>query len=94
MVTNYMDNCIFCGKPTENVHHLVYGNSKRTLSDSDELLFPLCLKHHDEIHRNGTAGMMSKIIGQLAYERDRCAEGKSKEDARELFRKRYGVSYL
>lgn len=89
-----MDNCIFCGKPTENVHHLVYGLSKRALSDADELVIPLCLKHHDEIHRMGTAGMMSKMIGQLAYERDRCAEGNTVENAREMFRRRYGNSYL
>lgn len=94
MITDYMNNCIFCGKPTENVHHTVYGFSKRKLSDEDELLLPLCFKHHEEIHLNGIAGTMSKMIGQLAYERDRCAEGKTQEDARDMFRKRYGNSYL
>jgi len=94
MVTEYMNNCILCGRPTDNVHHLVYGNSHRKLADQDELVIGLCLKHHNEIHANSSMGIMSKIIGQLAYERDLCAKGSTQNEAREQFRKRYGSSYL
>lgn len=94
MVTKYMSNCIVCGKPAEHVHHLVYGRAHRRLSDEDQLVLGLCFRHHEEIHKNGTLGVMSKIIGQLAYERDKCAEGMSVDESRESFRKRYGISYL
>ena len=38
--------------------------------------------------------VMSKIIGQLAWERNYCAEGHSVEEARQAFMERYGKSYI
>ena len=38
--------------------------------------------------------VLLEMLAQVSYERDRCAEGMSKEDARESFRKRYGRSFL
>nr|DAW76340.1 MAG TPA: CcmH protein [Caudoviricetes sp.] len=46
------------------------------------------------IHGNPMAEAMSKIIGQLAWEKRAVAEGQTEEEAREAFRKRYGESYL
>lgn len=91
MITNYTDYCIFCGKQKDDTHHLVFGRANRKLSDEDDLTVPVCREHHEFLHKNDK---VSRIIGQLAYERDRCAEGYGVDAARESFRLRYGKSYL
>lgn len=94
MITNYTDYCIICGKPKTEVHHLVYGNAKRRLADSDNLCAPLCREHHESMHNSKEMQVMSHIVGQLFYERNMCASGLTTDEARDEFRKRYGVSYL
>lgn len=91
MITNYNDMCILCYKPKTDTHHLVYGRANRALCDHDELVIPCCRSCHEFMHKNPN---VSRIIGQLAYERDRCAEGYGVDAARESFRIRYGKSYL
>lgn len=91
MLTNYNEMCILCYEPKDDIHHLVYGRANRRLCDEDELVIPVCRKCHEFMHKHSN---ISRIIGQLAYERDRCAEGLSKEEARESFRQRYSKSYL
>lgn len=92
IVTKYSGYCIFCGTPTEEEHHLIFGNGKRKLADEDGLKVPCCRKHHtggkvsERIHDNPMAEKLSKMMGQLAYE--------ANIGTREEFRKRYGVSYL
>lgn len=94
MITKYEDFCIICAKPKTDVHHLVFGNAKRKLADADGLMAPCCREHHEMFHKSKEMQVMSHIAGQLLYERDRCASGLTREEARESFRKRYGVSYL
>ena len=94
MITKYEDFCIICAKPKTDVHHLVFGNSKRRLADEDNLTCPCCRVHHEMFHKGKEMQVMSHIAGQLLYERDRCAEGATVEEARAMFRQRYGVSYL
>lgn len=91
MITEFTEVCIFCYKPRQHEHHLVFGTAKRRLADEDGLTVPICLECHELMHKNDK---VSKIIGQLAYERDKCAEGLTKDAARESFRLRYGKSYL
>ena len=86
-----MEYCAICGKPKDDVHHLVFGTANRKLSDEDNLCVPLCREHHEFMHKNAT---VSRMIGQLMYERDKCAAGYSVDAARESFRLRYGKSYL
>ena len=93
MITKYSEYCLICGTPKTDDHHCVFGRGRRDLADKDGLIMPLCRKHHDFIHK-GDMQTLSKIIGQLAYERNKCAEGMTIEDARESFRKRYSESYL
>ena len=66
----------------------------RKLADDDGLFVPCCRECHNEIHHNGTAGKLSKIIGQLAFELNENAHKGEIKDAREKFRTRYGRSYL
>ena len=91
MITEYMDICLFCGKPKQDTHHLCYGTANRKLSDIDGLTVPVCREHHELLHKNDK---ISKVMGQLAYERDRCSEGCTPEKARKMFIDRYGKNYL
>ena len=99
MITKYEDYCIFCGKPREAKHHLVFGTA-RNKAEEDGLTAPACNNCHNigpkdtKIHGNVMAEKMSKIIGQLAYEKKRVVKGRTEDEAREDFRKRYGKSFL
>lgn len=94
MISEYQDICLICGKPKTDIHHLVYGRGLRELAEKDNLKIPLCRACHESIHKIGIAGVESKIIGQLTFEIDKVEEGMSQKEARELFRQRYGRSYL
>jgi len=93
MITKYMEYCLLCGKPKTDIHHLISGGL-RTTADADELYIPVCRECHQAIHANGAAMKLSKIVGQLAYEKQKVAEGSEVDDAREQFRKRYSRSWL
>ena len=95
ILTNYTENCIICGVPTTNEHHCIFGRGMRNLADEDGLTLPMCPICHDELHKKSSvAAELSRICGQLAFEKWLCEKGLKAEDAREYFRKRYGKSYL
>lgn len=94
MITKYTDYCIICGRPNVNEHHLVFGKGYRRLADEDELTIPICMSCHDELHAGLVTKELSRICGQLAFEKKKVAEGITEDEARECFRKRYGISYL
>lgn len=94
MITEFNELCAICNKQATDVHHLIFGTAKRRLADEDGLTIPLCREHHEMIHRNKELQMMSEIAGQLAYEKDKCAEGWLPAEARVDFMVRYGRSYL
>lgn len=86
------------GTPNVERHH-IFGGSNRKRSDEDGLWLPLTREHHQgnmSVHRNKEMMVLSHIIGQLAFELEMVSTGKaeSKEDAKEMFRSRYGKSYL
>lgn len=62
--------CEICGdRPAKEVHHLLYGTSERKICDRyDFLKLSLCRECHDNIHKNGTAGKLSKMLGQALFE--------------------------
>lgn len=92
--TDYPKYCLFCGKPTTEQHHFIFGVANHKLADNDGIYAPLCRPCHDFIHKNGTAAKMSKIIGQLVWEENELSSKGEIKDAREKFRSRYGLSYL
>lgn len=106
IVTKYSEICAFCGSPAQAMHHLVFGTSERKISDNDGLVLPVCNRCHNMnnqgkqntlvIHGNSAAEIMSKMIGQLAWEKHKIAltPGMTEDEAREAFQKRYGRSYL
>ena len=75
-MTDYPEICFICGRPSEAEHHLVFGTAGRELSEKDGLKVPVCNNCHNmgeilmRIHGNPMAERMSKIIGQLAWEKE------------------------
>lgn len=106
-----MTVCNICGAPAECTHHLIFGRGLRSLANDDKLTLKLCNKCHnlaikrdDRIHGNNVAESLSKMLGQMQWERDRLAlwlelaTGETREEAldnvRSDFRERYSKSYL
>jgi hypothetical protein len=95
ILTNYTCNCAICGVPNAEPHHLLFNRASRKLADEDKLVLPMCRICHEELHtKSSVAAELSRICGQLAYEKALCEKGMSGDDAREQFRIRYGISYL
>ncbi len=95
---------LFSGRPAECTHELVFGSSQRKQAIKDGLVIPLTHEEHnmaarlaDRIHDNPRAEDLSKIAGQLAWEKEfyrKQAEPEGSDPARWEFTKRYGRSYL
>lgn len=101
ILTKYTGFCMFCGKPTNEEHHYLFGRGIRELADKDGVKGNVCRTCQttgwpvsSRIHDNPMAEKLSKMVGQLAWEKHEVAGGKTEDEAREAFRKRYGVSYL
>lgn len=103
IVTKYSEICMICGRTAEATHHLIFG-VERARADMDGLIIPLCNNCHNmaggtqTIHGNSMAEAMSKMIGQLAWEKqyykDHAGEHGETDPARCAFMKQYGRSYL
>ena len=97
MITKYTDYCIICGKPNVEHHHIFKGVKQRRLADEDGLILSLCKEHHTgnmSVHQKKELNVLCQIIGELAYEKKKCAEGYSEDAARDSFRMRYGKNYI
>lgn len=110
IVTKYNTISAFSGKPKETDHHLIFGDfgSYRDKADEDLLTLPLLHREHNmspngninQIHGNPAAEKLSKMLGQVVWEKHWIAERYSlpftdiEEEAREAFRDRYGQSWL
>jgi hypothetical protein len=111
IVTNYEQYSVFSGTPTTTHHHLCFGKGIRPLAEQDGIWIPVTDAEHNmspkgtvyQIHDNPAAEKLSKIAGQLAYEKHWIAEHRAlpfedskalEDEAREAFRKRYGKSFL
>lgn len=94
----YADYDIISGEPCVERHH-IFGGPNRSKSDDDGLWVPLTYAHHQgnmSVHANREMKALMHIIGQLAYELEMVSTGKAKDknEAKEMFRRRYGKSYL
>lgn len=111
ILTDYDNISAFSGKPKECVHHLIMGISSRKLSDEDGLYIPLTNGEHNcspngrifQIHDNPAAEKLSKMLGQVAWEKEYLAKELEKcgydiddikDEARTHFMARYGQSFL
>lgn len=88
IITKWMNFCMICGRPTEEVHHALYGN-KHKLADQDHLLMPLCAYHHNsnntyEVRRKPVVNMsvhqcdemkvLSQALAQACWQRQYLAD--------------------
>ena len=85
IITEYNEYCLFCGRPVEAKHHLI-GGPNRKKAEEDGLKIPCCNNCHNigdvltRIHGNPMAEMMSKMMGQLAWEKRAVAGGKTEKE--------------
>ena len=93
--------CEICGHGfADHTRHLVFGTASRRLADEDGLTVRICSGCHSAIHSQAVPGNMSRMMGQLLYEKRILQDALStlcegpKEEVREAFRERYGKSYL
>lgn len=80
------------------MHHLIFGQSRRSLCDYDRLLIPLCDTCHTlgskRLHDNSVAEYLSKAYGQALWEKQEIVSGCSADIARDRFIKRYGKNWI
>ena len=107
ILTKYPDYSVFSGSPATCFHHLCFGRygAWRDLSDKYMLTIPLTDAEHNmsskgtinQIHGNPVAEKLSKMLGQVAFEKEyyrkKVCEG-DEDPAREEFRKLFGESFL
>lgn len=102
VVTEFENISAFSQSERECDHHLIFGKGKRDLAEKDGLKIPLTNREHnlgkptERIHGNEAAEKLSKMLGQVAWEKEYYKKklGEKEDPAREAFRKRYGKSYL
>lgn len=98
IVTKFEGISAITGRRATSKHHLVFGRGFRKLAEEDGLWIPIDDDSHNmgkyAIHGNPTAEALSKMCGQLAFEKYWVAKGDTEDEARERFRKRYGRSWL
>ena len=108
IITKFENISAFSGAPAECEHHCVFGRGLREKAEDDGLKIPLTHKEHNmsskgtinQIHGNPAAENLSKMLGQIAWEKHWIAEKYAlpfsdiEAEAREAFRARYGQSYL
>lgn len=75
--------------PAVDTHHCLHG-SMRENADADGLTVHLCRYHHDRLHNKGEFDKSLQILAQNAYIGKLISEGKDEEEARAIFRERYG----
>ena len=83
IITEYTENCILCGRPNVEPHHLINGRGNREIADKYFCVIPVCRDCHNLIHSDARIVTLSKILGQIAW------EGKygDREDFRRTFKK-------
>lgn len=105
ILTQYEDISVFSASPRDCIHHLVFGRGLRELSDVYGLWIPLTNAEHNlsakgtinQIHGNPAAEKLSKMLGQVAFEKEYYRKqlyNGDEDPAREKFRSTFGKSFL
>ena len=64
------DYCFICGRYGTEIHHCIYGNANRKLSDKYGLIVGLCYNHHrgnKGVHFNRKLDMELKQMAQRRF---------------------------
>ena len=108
IITRYENISVFSNKPAEARHHCLFGRGIRELAEKDGVWIPLLNCEHNmspkgninQIHGNPAAEKLSKMLGQMAWEKQYIIDKYElpfegiNDEAREAFIARYGKSYL
>jgi hypothetical protein len=108
IITRYEEYSAFSGTPAECKHHCLFGRGIRNKAEDDGIWIPLTNAEHNmspkgtiyQIHGNPAAEKLSKMLGQMAWEKQYLVEKYElpfedlSQEAREAFRNRYGESWL
>ena len=65
------DYCFICGRYGTEIHHCIYGNANRKLSDKYGLVVGLCYEHHRGnrgVHFNRELDLELKRTAQRVFE--------------------------
>ena len=92
IIPNNDGYCFICKKLNRRVeatdrHHMLYGSSKRALSEADGLYVNLCHPCHMRLHQDGEYKEELQKLAELTW----CEHYKKSVDD---FIKRYGKNYL
>ena len=105
ILTKFEDISVFSGRKKQTDHHLIFGVHRKN-AEKFGLKIPLTNDEHNlssrgtinQIHGNPAAEHLSRLLGQLAFEKEfyrKIVCGNSDADpAREEFRKVFGKSFL
>ena len=66
ILTKDLDHCIICGVKKDALHEVFFG-SNRLNSIKYGLVIPLCLEHHQKMHKNKSWQDVWHIKGQVAF---------------------------
>ena len=89
VIYDCMDNCIVCGSPYVEIHHIFYGNANRKISDRMGYLLPLCKEHH-----TGSTGIHFDKAFDIEIKKDAQKHFEAHYGPRNEFIKVFGKSYL
>ena len=90
--------CFLCGRYAYTERHHIFGAANRKLSEQDGLVVDLCHDCHNRppngVHFNKERMDALRRYGQTVYENNLVADGKTGQEARTAFIKRYGKNYI
>lgn len=84
-----MENCMVCGRPYAECHHVFFGSYQKTACTKRKLYVPLCYEHHkgnQSPHMNREIDLEYKMMAQKYYEEN--------IGTREEFMIEFGKNYL
>lgn len=91
-------SCFLCGRTAYTERHHIFGAANRKFSEQDGLVVDLCPDCHNRppngVHFNKERMDALRRYGQTVYENNLIADGKTRQEARTAFIKRYGKNYL
>lgn len=83
------ENCIVCGSPYVQIHHVFHGTANRKKADKWGYVIPLCAEHHTGqtgVHMNRDQDLYWMRLAQKHFEKN--------YGTREDFIKEFGRSWL
>lgn len=89
VLVDCMDNCVVCGSPYVQVHHVFFGTANRKISDQYGYVVPLCQEHH-----TGQTGIHFKRDFDLAVKKQAQEHFEAHFGARNDFIRVFGKSYI